>query len=319
MKRYFKIIGTILAVVILASCNKSYLDVSDELSEERDMEKIFSTPADVRRWHRNIYSGIPNTGNYSRNDIGGLDHPWPKMTDEVKIRQVTDYNLAPYTISHSSFGRWQLYQLIRQANLFLEYAVEIPKQGEADFIGVVELQELRAQARFFRAYYHYLLFELYGPIPIMAEAAAPSNRDLDFARNSVDEVVQFIYDELTAVAVELKDPDLTNQQLLAVPTKGVALAVRARLMVYAASPLFNGGYTEALSLTNKDGKALFPPADPDKWERALEALQEFIDYAESGHYELYKEYRPDGSIDPDKSHLGDILYTVHNVRIRHSR
>src|SRR3546814_3825671 len=66
-------------------------------------------------------------------------------------------------------------------------------------------------------------------------------------RSSVDELVQFVYDELTAVAVELKDPDLSNQQLLAVPTKGVALAVRARLMVYAASPLFNGGYADALS------------------------------------------------------------------------
>src|SRR3546814_5055399 len=108
----------------------------------------------------------------------------------------------------------------------------------------------------------------------MTEAVDPSSKDLDYARNSVDELVQFVYDELTAVAVELKDPDLSNQQLLAVPTKGVALAVRARLMVYAASPLFNGGYADALSVTNKDGKVLFPPADPDKWERALDALQD---------------------------------------------
>src|SRR3546814_5124513 len=105
MTRIYLTLTTLCLVLCCVSCNTSYLDVSDELAEERDMERIFSTPDDVRKWHRNIYTGIPNTGNYSRNDIGGLDHPWAKMSDEVKIRQVTEYNLAPYTVSHSIFGR----------------------------------------------------------------------------------------------------------------------------------------------------------------------------------------------------------------------
>lgn len=50
---------------------------------------------------------------------------------------------------------------------------------------------LKNEARFLRAYYHYLLFELYGPIPIMTEIADPSAADLDYYRNSVDEVVAF--------------------------------------------------------------------------------------------------------------------------------
>lgn len=288
------------------SCNKNYLDVSKELAEDRDMQKIFSTPADVRRWQRNIYAGIPNMANYSRNDISGLDNPWLRMTDEVKLRQVTEYNLAPYTLSHSTWSRWSLYQYIRQANIFLANAVEIPATGQADFISADELAELKVQARFLRAYYHYLLFELYGPVTIMTEIADPNNRTLDFARNSVDEVVNFIYDELTACADGLKDPDLSNQQLLAVPTKGAALAVRARLMMYAASPLFNGGYAEALALTNKDGKRLFPDADNTKWQKALTAVKAIIDYAETGgHYALHRE-NTGTSYDPDKS-----LYELH--------
>src|SRR5690606_31410448 len=122
----------------------------------------------------------------------------------------------------------------------------------------------------------------------------------DFARNSVDEVVNFIYDELTAVANQLKDPDLSNQEQLAIPTKGTALAIRGRLMMYAASPLLNGGYAEALSVTNKDGKPLFPAKDQSKWQRALTTMQEFIDYAEAGHYELHKEYT-NGNYDHHKS------------------
>src|SRR5690606_8447645 len=87
--------------------------------------------------------------------------------------------------------------------------------------------------------------------------------------------------------------------------KGTALAVRARLMVYAASPLFNGGYQEALALTNPDGKRLFPDYDPTKWEKAVNALQAFVDYANAGHYELHKEYT-NGVYDPSES-----VYQVH--------
>ncbi|WP_343703628.1 RagB/SusD family nutrient uptake outer membrane protein [Chitinophaga sp.] len=305
MIRKFSIFIITIAACCTLACNKSYLDVSKELAEDRDLEKIFSTPADVRRWQRNIFSGIPNMANYSRNDINGLHNPWLRMCDEVKLRQVTEYNLAPYTVSHNTWSRWSLYQLIRQANVFLENAVEIPRSGEADFISAEELQELKVQARFLRAYYHYLLFELYGPVTIMKESADPESRNLDFARNSVDEVVQFVYDELTEVAKELKNPDYSNQQFLAVPTKGTALAIRARLLVYAASPLFNGGYAEALQLANKDGKKLFPAADATKWPKALAALQEFIDYAEAGHYELHRE-NTNGVYDPDKT-----LYELH--------
>ena len=50
--------------------------------------------------------------------------------------------------------------------------------------------------------------------------------------------------------------------------KRQALALRARLWVYAASPLFNGGYKEALSLTNHDGKRLFPDRHDNKWQTA---------------------------------------------------
>lgn len=295
-----KILTLLLSVSILASCSKSYLDVSDELAEELTMEKIFSNPADVKRFHRNIYSGIPNTGEYAR-EFGGLYLPWPQLTDELERGQIArPLNITPYNASHSDYGRWRLYQQIRQANIFLERAVEIPRQGRADFIDAAEIAALKAQARFLRAYYHYLLFELYGPITIMTELADPEDRNVDYARNSVDEVVDFIYNELTEVAAQLEDSDLSNQEELAVPTKGAALALRGRLMIYAASPLFNGGYTEALSLTNPDGKRLFPDADPSKWQRALSALQEFIDYAESGHYELYKAYTGT-EYDPDKS------------------
>jgi len=292
-----------LLVLGAGSCNNAFLDVSKELAEELSEEDIFGNPGYAREFHRNIFSGIPMSSNMIIN-VNGLQNPWAGSADELKMAQhaLRDVTSNGYNAGNAPFHRWgTLYRLIRQANIFLEKGRAIPQTGQADFIDEDELKTMKAQARFLRAYYHYLLFELYGPIPIMSQAADPSSADLDFARNTVDEVVAFIDAELRAVQPEL-NPTETNQDFLARPTQGAALAVRARLWMYAASPLFNGGYAEALGMQNpEDGKSLFPANDPSKWTKALQAVQDFIDFANNGHYELFKILRTDGSIDPDQS------------------
>ena len=296
MKLYNKIHIAILflLVAISTSCSKDYLDVSDELAGEMTMEKVFSMPSNTRQFHRNIFTGIPNSScmifgtDYA---MDGLDNPWAGATDELKMAQGTLRNLTSngYNAGNAPFHRWSiLYRQIRQANLFLENAKVIPQSGSADFIDEAELTKMKAQARFLRAYYHYLLFEQYGPIPVMKTAADPNSSELDFSRNSVDEVVSFIDTELTEVAGQLNDRE-TADAFLALPTKGVALAVKAKLWIYAASPLLNGGYAEALAIKNpEDGKKIFPEFDNTKWQKALNALQEFITFAEAGNYQLYK-------------------------------
>ena len=281
MKLYNKIHIAILflLVAIATSCSKDYLDVSDELAGEITMEQVFSMPSNVRQFHRNIFTGIPNSScmifgtDYA---MDGLDNPWAGATDELKMAQGTLRNLTSngYNAGNAPFHRWNiLYRLIRQANLFLENAKVIPQSGSADYIDEAELAKMKAQARFLRAYYHYLLFELYGPIPIMKTAADPNSSDLDFSRNSVDEVVSFIDTELTEVAGQLNDKE-TADAFLALPTKGVALAVKAKLWIYAASPLLNGGYAEALAIKNpEDGKKIFPEFDNTKWQKALNAYK----------------------------------------------
>ena len=167
---------------------------------------------------------------------------------------------------------------------------------------------MRAEALFLRAYYHYLLFELYGPVPVLDYYVDPNSTDLDFARNSVDEVVEFCDRELLAVADLLKDSEPDERK--AAPTKGAALAVRAKLWMYAASPLLNGGYKEAVELRDNEGKQLFPEYDATKWQKALDALQDFIDYS-GGRYELYKVYDKKGTYDPDAS-LYELFQTYNN-------
>ena len=93
------------------------------------------------------------------------------------------------------------------------------------------------------------------------------------------------------------------------PTKGAALAILAKLHVYAASPLLNGGYSEAVALRDNQDKQLFPAKDDGKWQTALNALQRFIDYAKT-HYYLYKEKDKDGELNPEES-----LYQLFQVSL----
>ncbi len=306
MKKIYCLFVIVISL-FFSSCTGDFLDVSKELAEQRSYESIFGNPEDTRRWLMDAYLGIPDPTNIFSSD--GYGHPWPILADELDLNaQSTDWNIEHPSPSFFRAHRWSKYWIyIRQTNIFLERAQVIPETGVTDFIDEVELNYLKAQARFLRAYYHFLLFELYGPIPIMDFVESPTNTRIDYARNSVDEVVQFIYNELTDIADDLRDPNLNDLTTLAIPTKGTALALRAKLMVFAASPLFNGGYDAALDLTNNDGKRLFPDYDASKWQKALDACQAFIDYANAGHYALFKAYDQEGNIDPDKS-----IYELHN-------
>jgi len=293
----------------LGACKKSYLNVSDELAGQLTFEQIFANPGYTRSFHRNIFAGIGTSSAMSLTPAGalptGVDNPWSAFTDELKNQQGAGRveTATGFNSSNAPYTRWNLYQYIRQANIFMENAKIIPKTGLADAIEEVEYKKLMAQARFLRAYYHYLLFELYGPVPIVVKIAQPTDADLDFERNSVDEVVNFVTTEMDAVAPALDEIiQLTDINNLGLPTKGVALAVKAKILVLAASPLYNGGFPEAMALTNKDGKKLFPTKDDVKWQKALSALQDFIDFS-VGRYNLYKEFTTptSGIIDPDKS------------------
>ncbi|TKC09507.1 RagB/SusD family nutrient uptake outer membrane protein [Pedobacter frigoris] len=304
IKKYISIAALTFVLLNISACKKNFLDVSSELASQLTMEEIFSNATYSRQWHRNIFTGIVNSSgiilNTGSGGVTGLDNPWPAFTDELKNAQGTlrSTTSTGYNAGSAPFSRWNLFQLIRQANIFLEKAVVIPNTGGTDFIEEAELTKMKAQARFLRAYYYYLLFELYGPVPILDKSVDPGSSELDFERNSVDEVVKFISDELTAVANQL-DIQITDQNFLALPTKGVALAIKAKLLVYAASPLFNGEFPEALVLTNPSGKKLFPVKDDTKWQKALTALEEFIEFS-NGKYELYRA-NTNGVYDVDKT------------------
>ncbi len=298
-KLYKKILLAAFTLCNIYSCD--YLNVSDELAGNlRSLDEVFDNVSYTRRWYANIFTSIPDYSGITAavGNITGFKNPWAGMCDELTVGygDAKLYNKTDKNASNMGFHRWDVcYKEIRQANIFLTYAKPIAANGtHVDVLTEEELTEMRANVRFMRAYYHYLLFEQYGAIPLIKDAILERDDNLDLPRNTIDEVISYLDEELTAVARELPQKALhDDDQHNAWPTKGVALAVKAKMWMYAASKLFNGEYKEALSITNPDGTRLFPDKNPDKWNKAVDALEEFMKFAEEeGNYELLKTGNP---------------------------
>ncbi len=149
------------------------------------------------------------------------------------------------------------------------------------------------------AYYYTLLCEIYGPVPLnlgIVPNDAPED-ELMNVQTPFDEIVDWIDKELKEVAGNLP-PYYSQAQKYGRFTSIMCLAVRARLLLFAASPLVNGNPDYA-NHVNKNGEHLFnSKEDPQKWIRAAEACKELIDAAHAAGHALYYERNADGSIDP---------------------
>ena len=285
------------AAVALSLVACDYLDVSDELGGISSFENIFNNVNRTKKWYGQIFSDRPDYSNVwgATNAMGNA---WTGYADEVYTREHLKYGkYSNWNSALSHNHRWtRLYGSIRQANIFLEMAHPLVEEGGSDAQKITE-EEMRlykANARFMRAVYHYYLFEMYGPIPIVDKSYTLDDLP-DLERNSVDEVVEWLDNEFYECMQDMyQESYYDNDQMRGVPTKGTAMAYRAKLWVYAASPLFNGSWEYGRNLTNVDGKKLFPDASGKdaKIDNAVKYLKEFIDYAEAGRYALVDTDNP---------------------------
>lgn len=304
-----KIIVSLLASVsMLFSGCQDYLNVSDELASNLEIEDVFENVKYTRRWHANIFNCISE---YSQifTDPKGLQNPWTSLCGEVsvchynpKLEMVNGFNA-----SNAKFHRFEsLYQYIRQAHIFLNNAKPIGQATDNEKLTEEDILKMKSEAKFFIAYSYFSLFELYGPVPLLKELADDSQVSFDYERASVDEVVQYIDDLYQEVLNENHLPKTLrrigetgeateNMNEMVRPTQAVVLAMRAKLWIYAASKLFNGGYPEAMELTNSDGKKLFPAKDNNKWVIAKQHLETFLKFADAEGYELFRVFNQDGT------------------------
>ena len=318
-----KIVYTILtALLLLPAASCSFLD--KEPDTELTLEMVFNDKTRTMGWLANVYSDIPDPYmGYAR--FLGWDILGDDMTPSERWRQwnwkVIPYLLGEWTPTSDWDGNYwaTLPQRIREANIFIENVHALPDQG----ISNSEVEYMKAECRFMIAYYYWLLVNTYGAIPFtpgVIYSTDANASDLQIGQVPYYTVINWCDSVLLDVADRLP-ARYGSAQKYGRATSVMALAVRARMLLYAASPLVNGN-TDYAGYTNADGVEIFSQTyDPDRWRKAADACKLLIETAEASGYELYIERNKNGDIDPFMSVQNMLLaqYDEGNTEILFAR
>lgn len=281
-------IALIAAGMSLTSCN-DYLDV--QLNDQMTLQEVFNKRNTTLNYLSAVYSYLPKEAEYLGANGGadinyGGDGFATSISDDANFgwtQWVTYLNIrtGDFGPTYGWFNNWSyMYKGIEQASIFMENVMSCPDMPRSE-----KVQAL-AEARFIRAYNYFQLFRRFGPVFIWGDRRADQTIKPDeIDRNTVDENIDFIVSEIDKACEDLPlvPEDMTASASRV--TKGAAMAAKARILLYAASPLFNGCDLYKGKLMNKDGNYLFPQqVDPQKWEKAAKAAKDVIDL---GLYSLY--------------------------------
>ncbi|PWG80583.1 RagB/SusD family nutrient uptake outer membrane protein [Pararcticibacter amylolyticus] len=310
-QRYkIRIVSLLLAILAgFTSCQKFLEQVPDD---RITMEEVFRKKGPSEQFLANVYSYVP--------DEWEAIHavPWVGTSDEADLTWSGNFNyginvgnLSPTNTTPDFWAPY--YRAIRAATYFMNH---INANDEIrNLSGQQLIDQYIAEARFLRAFYYFCLMREYGPVILAGEEViapdAPAS-EMQLPRSPYDECVNYVVSELDKAAAGLPlTPQRNGQQNDAEwgrATKGMALAVKSRLLLYAASAQYNGN-TEVSGFRNPDGTVLIAQTrDNEKWKRAADAAKEVIDL---GIYSLYKD--PSG--DPVKSLEGVFFQSWNDEQI----
>ncbi|MEJ7740726.1 MAG: RagB/SusD family nutrient uptake outer membrane protein [Chitinophagaceae bacterium] len=234
----------------VAGCKKDYLsfDYTDGGVKEED---VWSSDRLARGFLNNAYFGILRR--YDITDGALLASGSDEAVNSNQGSTINIFNNGTWGPLRTLDDQYvNMYNYIRRTNLFLE------KSLTSKIVPVTAIPPLRAEAFFLRAYYHFELFKRYGAIIIANRSFAPKE-ELDLPKNTFDEVVNQISADCDSAAANLiasiSDQSVTDKGRA---TQAAALALKARTLLYAASPLNN------------------TTGDATKWQKAADAAKAVI-------------------------------------------
>lgn len=284
----------LLAIGSISSCKK-YLDiVPDNIAT---LDNAFTLRSEAEKYLFTCYSFLPSDGDPLAN-IGYMtgDEIWTSLDERGFISEGWRIARGNQNASEPLFNKWSgkdqvvdgknFFQAIRNCNIFIENVSDASKVPD---LQLDERQRWLAEAKFLKAYYHFLLMRMYGPIPII-DKSLPINADqneVQVKRAPFDECVNYVVGLLDESLADLPQRirDRTNE--LGRITQPIALAIKAKILLTAASPLFNGNPDYA-GFKDKDGIQLINTTyDANKWKKASDAAKVAIDAAEAAGFRLY--------------------------------
>lgn len=311
MKNFIRII--ILTILIgMVSC--SYLDVVP--NDTATLDHTFSNRSVMDKFLRTVYSYLPDPTNphhypayfTSRDEFDWRTDVRAGNLPAGQISQGNQNSNSPYLDYWSGRnGGKPMYEAINACNIFLENA-HLPKDIDEE-----ERQKWIAEVKFLKAYYHFFLMQLYGPIVVVREnlPLSASTQEVMVYREPIDDVVEYIVElldeSISALPLVTKDPSTEQGRI----TQVIALGIKAKVLAWAASPLFNGNSDYAGWIDNRGIQLVPSTYDPLKWERVAEATKQAIDAAHSGGHRLY-EFNKFST--PQTFAMNDSLSTLMTVR-----
>lgn len=279
-------------LLLLMSC-KDYLKSDQFFKDRMTEEKVFTDIEYIEEWLAHTYSylggenaDVANRGDTEHNFSDDMFYGGRDARYDINWANSMSYNrfmTGQYDENAKQASWTQSYRGIRSASEFIQ---NIDRNNE---LSEEERADYKAQARFVRAYYYWLLLRKYGPIPILPDEGIDYTESYDGVatpRSTYEECADYISNEMILAAKDL--PLTRGQQSIARPTRGAALATRAKALLYAASPLMNGGLKTddyAQKLVDDQGRPLLSlDYNEEKWAKAAAAAKDVI---ELGVYRLY--------------------------------
>lgn len=288
MKNILKIT---VALFFLGMISCDFLDVVP--NDTPDLHHAFSNRSVTEKFLRTCYSHLPDI-------TDPFFYPtWFTSTDEVICDRDSRSNRSvaaliaqgqqnannPYQNYWSGTnGGKPLYQAIRDCNIFLNN-IHLPQDIQEE-----ERDRWIGEVKFLKAYYHFFLLQLYGPIVIAddEEPLSSTPEELQVYREPVDVCVDYIANLLDEAIALLPPvlPDINTE--LGRIDQIIAMSVKAKLLTLAASPLFNGNTDYREWVDNRGLQLISDTYDHSKWERAAEAIRIAIETAHDNGKQLYQ-------------------------------
>lgn len=287
MKYRYLVVALSLSLIGGASC-KDGADLLDPVeTNEKNSETVFRDSITTMQFLNNIYKDIAFNWEYKRytnTSTGNTDASDDGVSNTENagyLKPLADGTLSaalesPYTTSWST-----PYTNIRKVNVFLHHVDRTNMKPQT-------VRRIKAEARFLRAWYYTSLVKYFGGIILLYDELVDPEEIFTQKRASYEECVNYIVSELDLAATDLplNYNDRPNEHGRV--TKGAALALKARVLLYAASPLFNGGNIGQEMGGNADqiGFAGYSNYDKNRWIKAQQAA---LDVMNLNQYELYED------------------------------
>jgi len=259
-----KLLIAVMTALSLAGCTKIEDGPLERITENYVFDPTDKNGFYAEQFLNNIYSLLPNGYNRVGGDLldAATDDAMPSR-NAVSIERFTTSSLSTLTNPDDAWAK--NYEGIRKANIFLKNIDIVPVPAKIPF--------WKAETRFLRAMFYFELVKRYGGVPLVGDEILDAEKPKNFTRNSFEECINYIIAECEAIKGAVRPDPLVPGDYGRI-SNGVVLALKARTLLYAASPLYNGGNIGGTAAQKQyQGYANF---DAERWNLAAQAANDLI-------------------------------------------